>query len=769
MITTVFLTLILGLCATTHASRKTTRVSKMNTKTLHKSICVTATTKTNKRIGKTSIKFNFLTTEESASQRKMDQEQDDRQQNDDGRNEGRYCVPEVRCGLVYFPSWSEDLLEYLLESDLYRSVVADNNIEIAVGSRGRLAKALVSESVPGHRRRSQHLPLAYLLRRVKNVRPSAGESYEKKRQDQIMREQGVEPPKAKPVMLDPQELLEQVVAPLRGLEPSSSTLDDRLEMLIGEINSYCGTRYRSKRQILSNELVSEIYADKDDPSHKFEKQFAVSLLKQGASVDIRDINGQTPLMLAAAAGDYVSVNRLMMMGATLNLKDAEDRTALHYACASMELDLRIVQDLAVACKITYGKEKKNLQLSIGQQHGNRTEDGNSGSHNNDVQEDSCVHIRDSAGRTPLTVALDQMAKVFYYHRSQPNDYVLAAQMLIEMGADVNTFNYFLQTPLMLASKRKLYHIVEFLLENGANVELEDIAGCTALCHAIEWYSWTVTISSRMAKISSKTYKDDVHEMLELHAFDGIEKECEQLLLTNVYGSVDSFKAEVVGAKVTKALLDCKFLDRTFHLLIQKGRASFDVKDARGHTPLHLLHPLMVDSMYEIINPRQKEEIKQISTHTNDDGLTWKESIRWVHGGASSGSSMNQRSSVELDHTGTTMSGSVVDDDDGGGGGDDDDDKNEKVESSSATDCDFDAITWEELMSLTSTKKRTSFEQHYVRWNKPVLILNFTQHSNWNQLKETWSNEEWITTMYGRQQIGKFLSCLLLSSYLCACA
>ena len=65
---------------------------------------------------------------------------------------------------------------------------------------------------------------------------------------------------------------------------------------------------------------------------------------------------------------------------------------------------------------------------------------------------------DTSGRTPFATALDQLAKIFYYERAQPNDFVIAASMLLETGSDINAPNYVLQTPLMLASQRKLYHV-----------------------------------------------------------------------------------------------------------------------------------------------------------------------------------------------------------------------------------------------------------------------------------------------------------------------
>ena len=52
---------------------------------------------------------------------------------------------------------------------------------------------------------------------------------------------------------------------------------------------------------------------------------------QGAQADPRDIEGRTPLFLAASVGGTETVQLLMDRGADLTLKDMELRSALHVA------------------------------------------------------------------------------------------------------------------------------------------------------------------------------------------------------------------------------------------------------------------------------------------------------------------------------------------------------------------------------------------------------------------------------------------------------
>ena len=79
------------------------------------------------------------------------------------------------------------------------------------------------------------------------------------------------------------------------------------------------------------------------------------------------------------------------------------------------------------------------------------------------------------------------------------------------------------------------------------------------------------------------------------------------------------------------------------------------------------------------------------------------------------------------------------------------------------DCDFDVVTMTELMQMKIEKgsasgesgreRRTTFEEHYLRWNKPVLVLGFlNEQQEWKKLKDTWGKESWITKMLGRESV-----------------
>ena len=55
------------------------------------------------------------------------------------------------------------------------------------------------------------------------------------------------------------------------------------------------------------------------------------LLSRGAKVNVRDKNGTTPLMHAAARGNLKAVETLSRLGANMDLMDNQEMTALDYA------------------------------------------------------------------------------------------------------------------------------------------------------------------------------------------------------------------------------------------------------------------------------------------------------------------------------------------------------------------------------------------------------------------------------------------------------
>src|SRR5436190_2946203 len=72
-----------------------------------------------------------------------------------------------------------------------------------------------------------------------------------------------------------------------------------------------------------------------------------AFVASGASVDLRDARGTTPLMHAAAIGSIEAMRRLMKAGADVNAKNGLDATALVW-CANNPQKAKLLIDAAAA-------------------------------------------------------------------------------------------------------------------------------------------------------------------------------------------------------------------------------------------------------------------------------------------------------------------------------------------------------------------------------------------------------------------------------------
>lgn len=55
-------------------------------------------------------------------------------------------------------------------------------------------------------------------------------------------------------------------------------------------------------------------------------------------------------------------------------------------------------------------------------------------------------------------------------------YLIVVELLVKAGANVNSLSVTQATPFMRAVESASYHVVEFLLQNGAKIQQENIQG-----------------------------------------------------------------------------------------------------------------------------------------------------------------------------------------------------------------------------------------------------------------------------------------------------
>ena len=179
------------------------------------------------------------------------------------------------------------------------------------------------------------------------------------------------------------------------------------------------------------------------------------LLDNGAQVDVRDEDGNTPLILAAkGASRPETIQLLIEKGAKVNARNNDGWTPLMIAAR--------------------GSGWQSIQLLI--------------------KKGAEVNVRNNDGWTPLMIAARGPG---WHHDSRNEDrsgpLVLAStgsdrpeiiQVLIEGGAEVNARNNDGWTPLMIAARWcNNSEIILWLLDNGADATAENKLGKKAVFYA----------------------------------------------------------------------------------------------------------------------------------------------------------------------------------------------------------------------------------------------------------------------------------------------
>ncbi|XP_067941547.1 serine/threonine-protein phosphatase 6 regulatory ankyrin repeat subunit A-like isoform X1 [Watersipora subatra] len=151
------------------------------------------------------------------------------------------------------------------------------------------------------------------------------------------------------------------------------------------------------------------------------------LLANGAKVNAQDSTGSTPLRKAAYRGHIDSVKQLLVAGADPNIRTKKGRAAIHCAALYGHTDI-------IALLLAHG---------------------------------ATVNIQDNDDITPL-------------HAAVYNGKRLAVRLLLKSEADVNRQSKFGNTPLHLACMEKWFVIVGLLAQAGGNYNIENRFGETPI-------------------------------------------------------------------------------------------------------------------------------------------------------------------------------------------------------------------------------------------------------------------------------------------------
>ncbi|KAK4077918.1 uncharacterized protein Triagg1_3612 [Trichoderma aggressivum f. europaeum] len=187
------------------------------------------------------------------------------------------------------------------------------------------------------------------------------------------------------------------------------------------------------------------------------------LVEKGADIEVEDNFGQTPLSRAAENGHEAIVQLLAEKGAGIEA-EREDCLApiLWAAMAGHEavVKLLIEQGADIEVKDEDGQTPLSWAAVAGHEAVVKLL----------VEKGANIEAKDGDGRTPLLQAAE-------YGR------LAIVTLLVEKGADVKVKDDLGQTPLMQAAGNGYKAIVKLLIEEGTDIEVKDNFGQTALSRA----------------------------------------------------------------------------------------------------------------------------------------------------------------------------------------------------------------------------------------------------------------------------------------------
>ena len=195
-------------------------------------------------------------------------------------------------------------------------------------------------------------------------------------------------------------------------------------------------------------------------------EFARLLLMHNANPDLKNANGDTPLMIACKMGKDSFIKLLIKFNANQNEKNNYGETALHMALLNGNID--IIKLLI--------NEKTNLQQL--------TESNRSMSHYA-VKSGKISILKYIIEKTNSNVnEVDGLGNTLLHYACQINNFDIV-EFLINMGACVHIRNNQGETPLFQAVRYSTLNIVDFLIQEGANADIKNMFDETVLDVASE--------------------------------------------------------------------------------------------------------------------------------------------------------------------------------------------------------------------------------------------------------------------------------------------
>jgi ankyrin repeat protein len=333
-----------------------------------------------------------------------------------------------------------------------------------------------------------------------------------------------------------------------------------------------GDREAVRTLLAKGALESATEADGTTPLHwavqRDDPEIVALLLRHGASASAANRYGMTPLSLAAVNGSLAVAELLLQAGANPNGRLPSGETVLMTASRTGSPDLvrALVERGADPNAVERTAGETALMWAVAQNHADAARALIDAGADVDARSAPTAFPKLNfgiAGIVPMAFPKGAFTPLMYAARQGA---IEPARVLLDAGADVNLTDPDGTTALVLAIINAHYELAALLLDRGADPEIADASGMTALYAAVDMHTLTWMQGRPAPKITGRlSGLDLIRHLLERGANPNAALTSPLLLRHHALGD------PVLGAGATPLMRAAKTGDlAVMRLLLEHG-------------------------------------------------------------------------------------------------------------------------------------------------------------------------------------------------------